>query len=292
VVIYYLETLSDSLRSIKGELCFRHVLLEVLLFKDELALQRSVMMRVLVMLLVSLVLLSMLAGCSSTLYAVGLDASYDGKTVEVPSDSQLTVSLASNPTTGYEWVLAGISDMSVVELVDTYFVPYPSDLMGTGGMEVWTFQIVHGGSSLISIEYRQPWEEGVDPADTFSLNVVAHPTPTPTDTDSPCAVGLDASYDGKAVEVPLDCQLKVSLGSNPTTGYEWVLAGISDRSVVEFTDAVYLDSPSDLMGAGGMEVWTFQTVHAGSSLISMEYRRPWEEGGDPAHTFSLNIIVQ
>jgi inhibitor of cysteine peptidase len=117
-------------------------------------------------------------------------------------------------------------------------------------------------------------------------------TPTSMDTDSQCAVGVDASYDGKAVEVPSDCQLKVSLGSNPTTGYEWMLAGISDSGVVELVDTYYLPFPSELMGTGGMEVWAFQTVHAGSSLISMEYRRPWEEGVDPAHTFSLNVIVQ
>ena len=118
------------------------------------------------------------------------------------------------------------------------------------------------------------------------------PSPSATQEPQPYAVDVDASYDGKTVEVPSGCWLRVSLGSNQTTGYQWVLVEISDRGVVELVDTTYLPSPSSLSGTGGKELWTFQTLHEGSSLIAMEYRQPWEQGVEPAHTFGLNVVVQ
>ncbi|MCK4963826.1 MAG: protease inhibitor I42 family protein, partial [Dehalococcoidia bacterium] len=38
--------------------------------------------------------------------------------------------------------------------------------------------------------------------------------------------------------------------------------------------------------------WTFKALKKGTSEISMEYRRPWEQGVQPAETFVLTVLVK
>ena len=141
-----------------------------------------------------------------------VDASYNGKEVEVPVGGSLIVTLESNPTTGFQWELTGVTnepgesgepappvepvpgapvppepvvpptepvvpeelpEITVLELVDHKFVP-PEDtgVVGAPGEEVWTFRALNTGESTIFMEYRRSWEEGVQPAKTFTLTVV------------------------------------------------------------------------------------------------------------------------
>ncbi|MDY6966481.1 MAG: protease inhibitor I42 family protein [Halobacteriota archaeon] len=108
-------------------------------------------------------------------------------------------------------------------------------------------------------------------------------------------VYVDASSAGKEVELSLGDTLVITLNSNPTTGFRWNLTEMSDGSVLrlsgnEFEPPEASDPP--LVGAGGREVWTFNAIKAGSSIISMEYSRPWEEETEPAETFNLTIVVK
>ena len=95
--------------------------------------------------------------------------------VEVAVDGSLTVTLCSNPTTGFLWETAQISDQTVLEQVDHKFVSpesEPPPPPGTPGQEVWTFKALKEGESTISIAYSRPWEGGEKGAWTFTLTVV------------------------------------------------------------------------------------------------------------------------
>ena len=99
------------------------------------------------------------------------------KGVEVAVGSSFTVTLCSNPTTGFKWSeSAEISDEAVLEQTGHKWVspeakgtkpPAP----GTPGQEVWTFKALKKGASTISMEYSRPWEGGEKAANTFVLTV-------------------------------------------------------------------------------------------------------------------------
>ena len=75
------------------------------------------------------------------------------------------------------------------------------------------------------------------------------------------------------LDLPVTDSLKVSLCSNPTTGFIWPEeAEISDKTVLEQTDHKY-EPPEDenIVGGAGEEVWTFKALKEGKSTISMEY---------------------
>ena len=124
-----------------------------------------------------------LLGCSLASKQASVEVSCDefyehqyiGKEVEVPVDGSLTVTLCSNPTTGFQWESAKISDQTVLEQVDHKFVgpeSEPPPPPGTPGQEVWTFKALKKGNSTISIEYSRPWEGGEKAEWTFVLTVV------------------------------------------------------------------------------------------------------------------------
>ena len=76
---------------------------------------------------------------------------------------ELTVTLGSNPTTGFRWSeFAEISDETIVQQTShkyvgkEYEVPPPP---GTSGEEVWTFKALKKGTTTISMEYSRPWIE-------------------------------------------------------------------------------------------------------------------------------------
>ena len=72
-----------------------------------------------------------------------------------------------------------------------------------------------------------------------------------------------------------------------------VPAELPEKTVLEHVDSEYVPPEAKgVEGAAGKEVWTFHAEEKGKSTISMEYRRPWEEGIEPAKTFTLTVIVK
>ena len=143
-------------------------------------------------------------------------------------------------------------------------------------------------------------------------------------------VAIDASYDGKEVEIAVGNALIVTLESNATTGFKWELTELTnqpeepapreeaeesrpepeqegpeptkpavytgelpEKTVLKHVDNKYVPPEAEgVVGATGKEVWTFHAEEKGKSTIYMVYRRPWEEGVQPAKTFTLTVVVK
>lgn len=94
------------------------------------------------------------------------------KELSVKAGDSFTVTLCSNPTTGFQWESAVISDQSVLTETNHQFVgPEDENLVGAGGEDVWTFQALKKGTSTISIAYSRPWEGGEKGVWTFTAVV-------------------------------------------------------------------------------------------------------------------------
>ena len=104
---------------------------------------------------------------------------------------------------------------------------------------------------------------------------------------------MSQNHISQQVEVPAGGLLTVTLGSNPTTGFRWSEeAQISDTSVLKQVAHKYVAPDSEMVGASGKEVWTFQALKAGTTSLSMEYSRPWEGGEKGEWTFNLTVTVK
>jgi predicted secreted protein len=97
----------------------------------------------------------------------------DGR-VTVVLGQIFTVTLESNPSTGYRWEWVDDQDSIVEQMGEAQFKPRETGdppLVGAGGWESFDFKAVNQGQMTLKLVYRRPWEEGVEPLKTFSLQV-------------------------------------------------------------------------------------------------------------------------
>lgn len=95
------------------------------------------------------------------------------KDVEVTTGSSFTLTLCSNPTTGFDWEEAEIGDQTVLEEESREFVsPEAENIVGGAGKVIWTFKALKKGTTEVSIDYSRPWEGGEKGHWTFEMTVV------------------------------------------------------------------------------------------------------------------------
>jgi len=128
------------------------------------------MLKVFRIILMSGLLLTALSACGST-NEVKLDAGDDGSQVELKAGQTLVVSLEGNPTTGYTWEAAELDEQVLQQVGETEFKP-ESDAIGAGGVQTLSFETANSGQTTLNLVYRRPWETDVEPAETFSVQVV------------------------------------------------------------------------------------------------------------------------
>ena len=86
--------------------------------------------------------------------------------------------------------------------------------------------------------------------------------------------------------------LQVSLGSNPSTGFQWESdMRISDETVLAQTGHEVIAPSNGRPGAAGNAVWVLQAVGPGTATVSTRYSRPWEGGEQGTWTFTAAVTV-
>lgn len=95
------------------------------------------------------------------------------KPIDAKTGNEFSITLDSNPTTGYRWQLAKPLDESLVKLVgNEYQEPESSGAVGAGGKEIWTFKAVAEGKTAIAMKYVRSWEKNQPPAKRAKFEVV------------------------------------------------------------------------------------------------------------------------
>ena len=95
------------------------------------------------------------------------------------------------------------------------------------------------------------------------------------------------------IEVSTGREFTIILESNPTTGYQWAIVDELNRSVVEFVKTEYTStSDPNLVGGGGLDVWTFKSVKTGETQITLGYYPPSNEPVDPYQTTTFTVVVK
>ena len=96
--------------------------------------------------------------------------------------------------------------------------------------------------------------------------------------------------DGGQVALKVGQVLIVSLQANPTTGYSWeVTQGAEALRQIGETE---FSTPTDRVGAGGIQTIRFEAVKASDVAFQMVYRRPWGKGVEPIQTFAVELTIQ
>jgi predicted secreted protein len=109
--------------------------------------------------------------------------------------------------------------------------------------------------------------------------------------NGPTTMNLDNKSNGKNIKAKTGDTIVINLKGNATTGYTWVLQKYNEE-LLKFIDVKYETENSNLMGAGGTWVATFQIIKSGSSKIEFDYKRPWETKKTPLQNYIVTITAK
>jgi inhibitor of cysteine peptidase len=116
------------------------------------------------------------SGCSQKDNAnvVEIDESDNKGTINLAVGDELTLTLESNPTTGYSWQLGELNSSVLAQQGEVEFISDAAEeeVVGAGGVEIFRFTAEGPGTVILNLEYLRPWEEGVAPIEVFSVEVV------------------------------------------------------------------------------------------------------------------------
>jgi inhibitor of cysteine peptidase len=105
---------------------------------------------------------------------VQVGAQDNGKRIEVEKGQTLVVTLESNPTTGYSWEVIEGEGTVLQQKGEVEFQPSNAgdqQLVGAGGTETFRFEAAGTGEVTLKLIYHRSWEKGVEPLQTFSMQV-------------------------------------------------------------------------------------------------------------------------
>lgn len=109
--------------------------------------------------------------------------------------------------------------------------------------------------------------------------------------EDPRTIDLTAEDSGRTLSVRPDDEIVITLDSNATTGFAWELTTEPVAEILEFLGSEYVGPETELVGAGGKEVWRFRAGAEGTTSLELTYLRSFsgETAGDP---FDLTVVVQ
>lgn len=155
------------------------------------------------------------------------------------------------------------------------------------------------GTASNSLAQQGPIADGIEGQDsnqTRLMDRTIHPNVTSSGSQqsmmpSPSNQSTSPISPNATLSARTNEQFYITLSSNPTTGYEWQIASISHPNVVGFVSSEYIPPRSELLGAGGKQVLTFNALQEGNAIVELQYVRPWETGVPPVSIYVAEVMV-
>lgn len=93
---------------------------------------------------------------------------------------------------------------------------------------------------------------------------------------------------GRTVRLRPGDRLRLTLASNPTTGFSWSVARMPPHLRLVGDGAEAPAVPAGMVGADGRQLLIFEATGRGGGVLRLRYRQPWK-GGMTGDGFVLRI---
>jgi inhibitor of cysteine peptidase len=122
--------------------------------------------------LIAIFIIAVLIGFSCSAKPVKLSEKDNGKTITVKKGAVLSITLSSNPTTGYEWSIKEMPENILQGGVEEYVQDKSEKgMVGTGGKEIFKFTAQKKGSGTLTLVYERKWEGELPDSKKFSIKI-------------------------------------------------------------------------------------------------------------------------
>ena len=102
---------------------------------------------------------------------------------------------------------------------------------------------------------------------------------------------LTNADNGTPVALKIGETLAITLDSNPSTGYSWQFLPMKRAILQQQGEPEYTPPAQPLPGAGGQHTFQFAAVGAGTTTLTLVYKRSFEPNDAPAQTFTIQVTV-
>jgi len=89
--------------------------------------------------------------------------------IKVSNGHEFTITLQSNPGTGYQWIPT--FNTTILNLVSHDYKPASTKLLGSPGTDVFTFKAINHGTDTVKMIYKRSWEKESVQEKIFLVNV-------------------------------------------------------------------------------------------------------------------------
>ena len=104
-----------------------------------------------------------------------LDATADGTTQQIKKGQVVSITLESNPSTGYSWFATSSNQDVLAQMGEPEYQEPASDsstpILGAAGAETYFFQAADTGTATLTLDYKKGWETTVAPEKTITITV-------------------------------------------------------------------------------------------------------------------------
>jgi predicted secreted protein len=185
-------------------------------------------------------------------------------TLEVQAGDTFSLTLDSNPTTGYQWQLAETLDEGVLQLVAKTYSSSQTNVAGAGGKENWNFYAVGQGTTVISLKYARPWETDAPPAVNRQFTVIVSGGTELVRPITPVPVTPVSNID---IVTVVGATVTFSISQAVVPGGEWNIVELDESILTLINDETV--TQEGVLGAV-VRVFTFRAVGVGLTTVNLE----------------------
>lgn len=102
-------------------------------------------------------------------------------------------------------------------------------------------------------------------------------------------IGTNEDMTSEPIEVVVGETFVFSLESNPTTGYMWHPE--FDSEFLKLLNRTFIVTSPEVTGGSGIETFEFAALKQGQVLITMIYKRSWEDQHINKRSKQVNIVI-
>jgi len=108
-----------------------------------------------------------------SMQTINLNAKNTGKTIKAKLNTNITISLQGNITTGYSWFKTNQNGDAITETNPLKYKTQKHDkhLVGAGGNFTNIYSSKKIGKTTITYQYKRPWEKNKKPAKTYTITI-------------------------------------------------------------------------------------------------------------------------
>ncbi len=101
-----------------------------------------------------------------------IEVSENQQNVEIKNGQEFTITLGSNPSTGYSWSIDDTYDRNIISKISNEFIASNTKRIGAPGHELWIFKGTGTGSTKLNFTYARQRVDKTSQLNFKSFNVV------------------------------------------------------------------------------------------------------------------------